>query len=249
LRRIAFALLFLGAVASGFYVNLTLRPAAAAPAPSCPYAEKKVMWRMLGPQTSIARGSVDEVPVYDQAIDPCVTNRPGTGQTARVILGSVFDNWAEAGFRESKCGTAHCFDVFSEWGLNGAHHGQIVIHPGCVHPGAWMRFQTYRVPNNSYHWYGLYDCEDGNGWVRIGTRAQEYVTPYLSGVAEGEAFHRNAGSTMGGELHRRLLYLDPNYVYQLPTNVACQYDDSGSWDAVKVSNRQWNLVRGAATCG
>jgi hypothetical protein len=243
--------LLLGAAASSFYVNLTLRPAAAAPAspaPRCGFSEVKVMWRMLGPATSIARGAVDEIPVKDQAIDHCVTTRPGTGQTARVLLGSVFDNWAEAGFRESSCGTSHCFDVFSEWGLNGTHQGQIVIHPVCVHPGAWMRFQAYRVPRTN-HWYGLYDCEDGHGWVRIGTRAQEYVTPYLSGVAEGEGFHRNAGSTMAGEIHRKLLYLDSNYVYHSPTNIACQFDNSHFWDAVKVSNTEWHLVPGGATCG
>ena len=209
------------------------------------------------------------VPIFRQSIDPCVTTRPGTGQTARIRRGGVWDHWMEAGYREkSYCEgcppsrpprdfcdfvSGHCFDFFAEWGLFGGSQARDRANvngeqPPCTRPNLYVRFQAYKILN-TYKWRALYDCQTGQGWKDIISGSHFYNTGYLAGVPEGEGFHRNQ-TTMTGQTHGLLLYMRWNgqrYEYLTPTRVVCD-DDSPSWDGVAVGPRQFNFVPGSSFC-
>lgn len=228
------------------------------------------MWRQVssGP-TNLAlksHGSTETFPIIRQSIDPCVTDptKGGTGQTARVLGNNHFDDWVEAGYREKPAPcqhpqdyfdptSVHCFDFFTEWGLDGTHHDQ-QRYPGdpipCARPDG--RLVTFRIELPiPWFWRGLYDCRDGQGWhvMNVNPGPNGEVPPFNQGSAQGEGFERNtqgyahpAQTSMAGETHSSLQYMDASNTWQSASSVQCQYDDDWWWDGVSGTGPSWSFT-------
>jgi hypothetical protein len=205
-------------------------------------SEYAIFWK----GQSSAYGTREEIGITNRTADPdcSVFTELVYGSTAYVALGSIWGNWVEVGWEARYAEGTEFITFFNEGAINNTirwnHRG---VNLPCTNDGSFQRYQVNNV-TGTFDWDAWVDCQDGQGFRRIGTMAN---TGYEKGLAVGETWRFGDQTTMG-DVHRNMFRRDGGGNWVAWTGVACYFDQTPGWHGTAVSTTRYDTVVGYTNC-
>ncbi len=209
---------------------------------ACNGQDENIFWQ----GQAFSYGNRGEIGLTNRTVDgSCVTYDVPYGSTVHVVLGSVYGNWSESGWRAHYIsGGTPVISFFHESGINfTTNHNVDTYSPPCTSFGTYARYQENNV-DGTYQWDGWVDCQDGQGFRYI---SRTPSLGYAKGLAVGETFRRGGGTGMG-DVHRNLYRKDSAGSWLAWTGTSCYRDPISGWQGTSVSATRFDTVTGSGNC-
>jgi hypothetical protein len=239
--------------ASAAALVMLVIPAGPARADECD-VEDAIFWSdqvSPGIFRSQAYGTTNSIRLANRDIDEGCPNRTLFGSTAHLILGNVYGNWVETGWKVFyQCTPYSCgkqFKWFAEWGLNFSGHvtGE-GSYPCALNFGAFHRWRVSNV-NGTNNWNLFVNCNSGGGFDGLDTITG---TTYHTGDPTVEVFRRGGAQTGMSDDQQSLSWKNSSGSWVAWNRPACRADGAGTnnWEGVRDSSTAYHTQKGDGSC-